>query len=704
MWKLAGFLGTTFAIALLVSVITSWLTTSKGTFPKDAPINFLAKNWPLTLSVGCIFLLLALVFWSISHWSVHSKSITDTITTHDRELLLRRLRFHYKQLFDQSLQDAVQMELGLAERPTAIYNAASLALRLPAQADRALPPHTSIIEAYEYAQQELLILGEPGTGKSTLLLELALYLVKQAELESRQPIPVLLPLSSWAVSRPALQAWLIDQFALLYQVPRKLSQQWIQSDLVLPLLDGLDEMDVQARPACIEAINTYHQEHMHPLVICSRTDEYDAAAKQERLVLHTAVVVQPLLREQVDEYLAKLGKLTTALRAAFKKNPTLAALATTPLMLNVLILTYQGVHVRDLPVSVSALQQQVFESYVKRMVERKGDVKRYSLHQTITYLRWLARGMEERNLTIFYLEHIQPDWLLPRQIFYYRLSVGLVAGLILGLLFGLVGGLLFGLVGGLLGIVVGGLLFGLVGGLAWNLLFAPDRWSWKKAREELVNGLTNRLVEKQQPRIVLHEALTWSWKKVRNELIFALLVGLILGLAIGLSRGLVGGILYGLVGGILVGLRGGFSTNQFTERLHFSPNEGIRRATKNGLFLAIIVGLLLDLVLGLIFGLTQESVLVKGAVGLVFGLTFGLLLALQVALQSVVQHYILRVFFWRTQVFPLNALRFLEDARDRILLRRVGGGYSFTHRLLLDYFANLDATPPPTSTPTVPPM
>ena len=39
--------------------------------------------------------------------------------------------------------------------------------------------------------------------------------------------------------------------------------------------------------------------------------------------------------------------------------------------------------------------------------------------------------------------------------------------------------------------------------------------------------------------------------------------------------------------------------------------------------------------------------------------------------------------------------RFLEYAHQRILLRRVGGGYMFVHKLLLDYFADLDSTSTP---------
>jgi len=76
--------------------------------------------------------------------------------------------------------------------------------------------------------------------------------------------------------------------------------------------------------------------------------------------------------------------------------------------------------------------------------------------------------------------------------------------------------------------------------------------------------------------------------------------------------------------------------------------------------------------------------------GLLFGLIFGL--------AAPMQHYILRFWLSCTHTFPWKAVPFLDDATARILLRRVGGGYQFTHRLLLDYFADLDAQASPAST------
>ena len=45
---------------------------------------------------------------------------------------------------------------------------------------------------------------------------------------------------------------------------------------------------------------------------------------------------------------------------------------------------------------------------------------------------------------------------------------------------------------------------------------------------------------------------------------------------------------------------------------------------------------------------------------------------------------------WRNDYAPWNYVRFLDYAAERVFLRQVGGGYIFTHRLLMEYFASLE--------------
>lgn len=52
-------------------------------------------------------------------------------------------------------------------------------------------------------------------------------------------------------------------------------------------------------------------------------------------------------------------------------------------------------------------------------------------------------------------------------------------------------------------------------------------------------------------------------------------------------------------------------------------------------------------------------------------------------------NFTLRFWLWRTGSLPWNLIAFLDEAAERLLLRKVGASYIFIHRLLLDYFASL---------------
>ncbi len=80
-------------------------------------------------------------------------------------------------------------------------------------------------------------------------------------------------------------------------------------------------------------------------------------------------------------------------------------------------------------------------------------------------------------------------------------------------------------------------------------------------------------------------------------------------------------------------------------------------------------------------------------VGLVAGLGPGLIVGLGYGGLDYLLHYFLRYALWSAKVVPWNYSRFLDYAAERILLHKVGGGYIFVHRLLLDYFASLDTAP-----------
>ena len=111
------------------------------------------------------------------------------------------------------------------------------------QPPQPLPPGTRIIDRVNHsAGDALLILGEPGSGKTTILLELAEQLLADATTNEGLRVPVVFNLSSWAVKQPPLTDWLVAKLQTLYLIPHKVAQAWVGQDDLLPLLDGLDEV------------------------------------------------------------------------------------------------------------------------------------------------------------------------------------------------------------------------------------------------------------------------------------------------------------------------------------------------------------------------------------------------------------------------------------------------------------------------------
>jgi hypothetical protein len=193
-------------------------------------------------------------------------------------------------------------------------------VKRPDQRERPLPVGTRAGDVYDSMDESLLILGAPGSGKTTELLELCKDLLDRAAHDPDHPIPVVFPLSTWAETRKPLVEWLQAELNLRYDVPRAIAQEWVATDLVLPLLDGLDEVKAEHRFACVEAINLFRQSHgFLPLAIASRRVEYETLA--EPLRLHGAILVQPLTREQVNAYFAELGPAGESIRAAIRDDP-----------------------------------------------------------------------------------------------------------------------------------------------------------------------------------------------------------------------------------------------------------------------------------------------------------------------------------------------------------------------------------------------
>ncbi|MGW1878797.1 NACHT domain-containing protein [Streptomyces sp. NPDC001975] len=130
--------------------------------------------------------------------------------------------------------------------------------------------------------RRLVVLGEPGTGKTMLLIRLLLALLERRP--PGGPVPVLFSLASWDPARQDLYAWMADQLARDHPAlhapanppqpsPSTQASALLEQRLILPILDGLDELPDAVRARALHAINEVLPAGQ-PLVLSSRTAEF----------------------------------------------------------------------------------------------------------------------------------------------------------------------------------------------------------------------------------------------------------------------------------------------------------------------------------------------------------------------------------------------------------------------------------------------
>jgi len=608
-------------------------------------------------------------------------------------------------------------------------------LELPDQTSRRLRPGELIGELFSEVGRSLLILGGPGSGKTITLLVLARELISCAEGDPVQPIPVVFNLSSWIDPRQNLLDWLIVELLAKYQVPKRISNRWLEENWLVPLLDGLDEVMTANQLACVEAINAYVQNHGAPgLAVCSRLKEYTDLPV--RLHVTGAICLQPLTPEQVKGYVARSGDALSGLSAVLDKDQALLTLAETPLMLDVMSMAYRDLPAEELSSDLLNTEKErrshLFDTYIDKMFIRKGKgAQEYAREQTLGWLSWLASGMQQHGQTVFLIEQLQPSWLAKGGqrvvyifgsrmvawfIFWLILSLtSLSCNLVEGQSLKLVDLLFFAPICGL----IGGLIFGLVIGLL-------DNWQYssRERREQTSPGwqriwgisASRSAARSLKSDITSVETLRWSRADIQKALVGGLYSLLIFGAYAGFTFGRKPSWNYGLATGLILGILGPV-VNAFFFGLQRGildtkgvPNLGIKLSIRNalvagGIGLAVF-GLLSEILYGLNFGL--RDFLEKGLLtwkinfqlssGLREALPFALLIGPLLGLiaffvyggRDAIRHYTLRfILYWKGHT-PLRYANFLDYAARLVFLQKVGGGYIFIHRLLLEHFATME--------------
>lgn len=338
----------------------------------------------------------------------------------------------------------------------------------------------------------------------------------------------------------------------------------------------------------------------------------------------------------------------------------------------------------------------------------------YQNQQAKSWLTWLAQRMKQESESVFLIEKMQPTWLQTKaQNRLYRFGSMLVgAVLIVSILWPIYAsdplqqygfwhnGAAFK--GDLFNALRWGLVVGTIAawGKAEIKTFETLTWPWKKTRKDLFDGLIS--------------GLKWG-------LLFSLVLGPIYGFLRGSEGspfylgtvfanygtelpGLKWGIGYGLSLGMSLGLTFGLINAIKGSEIETRtiPNQGIWRSARNVGVTGLITWLIFvptywfytQLIIIVYKGWILKIPAVGGESSLVDfitpGLRWGVLLGLIFGGGlACIRHFTLRFILHRNNYIPWNYARFLDYASDRIFLQKVGGGYIFVHRMLLEHFARM---------------
>ncbi|NUT99494.1 MAG: NACHT domain-containing protein, partial [Saccharothrix sp.] len=293
---------------------------------------------------------LALITVGLAAWEPLSAVLVQRRPAHpaNRVAVLDRVDRYVRARVDGSLAAQVRLKLGVVPR---VGPALPTRIRVP-----------------------LVVAGETGCGKTSLLLDLAGKLVERARADIGWPVPVVVDLGGWR-PRQDFGEWLLHAVKRRYRIGTRLGRTWLREQRLTVLFDGLDELPAEHRAECLRWITALK---LPQVVLTCSTDDY------EHLPRYDVVHVEPLRRTDVLDLISACEPRLDGLHETLTKDPDLWDEVRTPLAFDLLALAHRA--------GRAEYHGGVPETYLVESVARSGRAER-----VVRALRFLARIARRRH-------------------------------------------------------------------------------------------------------------------------------------------------------------------------------------------------------------------------------------------------------------------------------------------------------------------
>jgi HEAT repeat protein len=436
-------------IAAAIGLALGILATAGDAFSSsNAVVGFLQEKLGLPKNNVITVLLFVLVIIVLAVLAVVIKNIfmssRKTFTTDEekraRKAYLSLMKKDIGNRVKSSIHHARYVDLKLKES-NSLISAFHFTLQGIHEEEKIIDSITPLIEGKEFS---ILLLGAPGAGKTTTVLNCVSHCIEEAVKDESSAIPILINLSKWRKNEGlvnffrrqksnaadeelmtmGLDEWVVKTTASLHRsgLNRAIVHSWLQKEKIILFLDGLDEADESIRNLIVDKINAFITHYPTiSLLVCSRLADYEALVNTSKvkLKLDSAVTINPLTPQQIKEYLdaAKAPQLQELL----DNDEELKEMAKSPLDLSIMALACRYTDFKTVLAqqthSITKKRVALFDAYVKAMVQREQGkrlpdshlhddfmnipVPEKKLSCLYRYLEWIAKLQSERSISSF---------------------------------------------------------------------------------------------------------------------------------------------------------------------------------------------------------------------------------------------------------------------------------------------------------------